>query len=137
MIDQDQLAVSPKRLMRTLRERLCEFHLGLLEPFGPAGLRVVLRAPGGTDPVGSVIVSQADHDGVEWIHASIAFAREMPTYDNLVALKAAVFGPDRWAYQVFAVDSEHVSIHDFALHLWGRADGERALPDFTGGMGSI
>jgi hypothetical protein len=37
---------------------------------------------------------------------------------------------------VFAPPSEHVNIHDHALHLWGRLDGARVLPDF-GRFGTI
>lgn len=138
MIDQESLAVNPAQFVRVLRKQLADVKLGQLEDFGPAGLAVRLIDPGrGGFAIGSVVVSQADYDGVEWIHASIAFEHEDPAYADLVALKAAVFGPDRWAYQVFATDAEHISIHNHALHLWGRADGKPGLPDFTGGSGSI
>ena len=118
MIDQTLLAVDPTRFMRVLRDQLADVRLGQLEPFGPAGMSVVLIEPGrGGFRIGSVIVSQDDFGGnTAWIHASIAFEHEDPAYADLVALKAAVFGPDRWAYQVFAVATEHVSIHQHALH---------------------
>jgi hypothetical protein len=87
----------------------------------------------------SVIASTAPHPetpDVEWVHASIANRDgRTPTYDELKALHAAVFG-DRWAYQVFAPPGRHVNIHANALHLWGRADGINALPDF-GYLGTI
>jgi len=79
---------------------------------------------------GSVIVSQAERDGTEWIHASIAREQFMPSYADLVILKQGVFGPDRYAYQVFPPASQHVNIHERALHLWGRADGKPQLPEF-------
>lgn len=60
----------------------------------------------------------------------------MPTYDDLVMLHRAVFGLDSYAYQVFAPQRQHVNIHNFALHLWGRADGRAVLPEF-GLQGSI
>ncbi len=85
---------------------------------------------------GSVIVTCADHDGDDWIHASIAWNDETPTYEDLKLLHKAVF-VDGWAYQVFAPSSDHVNIHQHALHLWGRLDGKPVLPDFTYGMGSI
>ena len=100
-------------------------------PFGPCGWRL-----GHADGIGSVIVTEADHDGDDWVHASIAWAETMPTYDDLKLLHLAVFG-DGWAYQVFAPPSDHVNIHAYALHLFGRSDGKPALPDFTGGTGSI
>lgn len=99
-------------------------------PFGPDGWRLDHRLHG------SVIVTNAPHGEHEWVHASIAWPDHMPTYDDLKQLHRAVFG-DGWAYQVFAPPSDHVNIHAYALHLFGRLDGAPALPDFTDGMGSI
>ena len=104
-------------------------------PFGPAGVAIQLCPPG-QRPTGSVIVTQAPFDGVEWIHASIALEDRMPTYEELKALKDGVFGPKREAYQVFPSEDRHINHHPHALHLWGRADGARVLPDF-GALGSI
>lgn len=102
------------------------------KPHGPDGWSFVNR-----NEVQSVIVSCADHeDGDEWVHASIANTFTMPTYDDLKRLHRAVFR-DGWAYQVFAPPSEHVNIHRYALHLWGKLDGSPALPDFTQGSGSV
>lgn len=102
------------------------------QPHGPDGWSFVNRAR-----CSSVIVSCAAHDdGDEWVHASIAHEHTMPLYEELKMLHAAVFG-DGWAYQVFAPPSDHVNIHEFALHLWGRLDGKPALPDFTHGWGSV
>jgi hypothetical protein len=99
------------------------------EPFGPDGI-VGLR------PGHSVIVTRAEHDGAEWIHASLAHETRVPSYGQLVALHHAVWGDEGFAYQVFASSARHVSIHPNALHLWGRADGANVLPDF-GGAGTI
>jgi hypothetical protein len=102
-------------------------------PFGPDGWNLVRG-----DPEGSVIVTCADgEDGVEWVHASIAYADQMPSYEDLVLLHRAVWKGKGWAYQVFTPDSDHVNIHEHALHIWGRLDGSPVLPDFTRGSGSI
>ena len=87
---------------------------------------------------GSVVVTVAPvgDDDAEWIHASVAWRDDMPTYSDLKWLHACVF-EDRWAYQLFTPPADHVNIHNYALHLFGRLDGKPALPDFTGGMGSI
>lgn len=84
----------------------------------------------------SVVVTSAPYDGVEWIHASIAKAGQMPDYADLKLLHVAVFG-DGWAYQVFTPAARHINIHPYALHLWGRSDGQSVLPDFTMGMDTI
>lgn len=85
----------------------------------------------------SVIVTCCDQDdGNEWVHASIAHRDRVPSYADLKLLHAAVFDGG-WAYQVFAPPSDHVNIHENALHLFGRLDGKPSLPDFTHGTGSI
>ena len=109
--------------------------IGRPQAFGSCGFTVRLFASSGVCN-GSVIVTQADHDGVEWIHASIARENVFPSYADLARLHKAVFGPRRFAYQVFATDERHVNIHAKALHLWGRADGRNVLPDF-GQFGTI
>ena len=121
--------------IRRLLNALHRLGPGRASAFGPCGVAIRLYSAAAVC-TGSVIVTQADHDGAEWIHASIARERFMPSYDELCCLKQGVFGPDRFAYQVFPPASQHVNIHERALHLWGRADGKPALPEF-GASGSI
>lgn len=105
----------------------------------PDGFAMVRR-----DQTRSVIVSVSrdypDNPGdVAWIHASIAPIRsteQVVGYDELCDLKRGVWGPDGWAFQVFAARDEHVNIRGNALHLWGRVDGRRAHPNF-GHLGTI
>lgn len=99
------------------------------EPFGPDGLVLTNRTM-------SVIVTTSIEDGVWWVHASVARDDRLPSYHDLVAVHKAVWGADGFAYQVFASDARHVTIHQFALHLWGRSDGGNVLPDF-GALGTI
>lgn len=80
------------------------------------------------------ILVTADHQTgyaakLQYIHASIAGHHGMPTYDDLKLLHAAVFNGG-WAYQVFAPPADHINIHGRVLHLFGRVDGERMMPDF-------
>jgi len=135
-IDLTQLAVRPTRLVKVLREHLPGVHPSAPRAFGPAGMAVILLDRD-NQHAGSVIVTQAEHGGAEWLHASLAWIDHVPAYDDLTTLKRAVFGDARECYQVFPGADRHVNIHAFALHLWGRADGVPALPDFTRGMGSI
>lgn len=91
-------------------------------------IKVTNRATGAA---GSIIVSHALWDEVDWIHASIAYRTAMPAYADLVWLHKAVFGRKRWSFQVFTPEGrDHVSNHPNALHLWGRADGVNVLPTF-------
>lgn len=101
-------------------------------PFGPDGWSMLHRAQDYT-----VVVSCADYpeaDRAEFVHASFATRHRMPTYYELVQLHRAVF--NGYAYQVFAPPSQHVNIHQFALHLWGRLDGKPCMPEF-GSKGTI
>jgi hypothetical protein len=131
------LAASPQRALKVFRQ--AGYDPSLWEYHGPSGFTFRITAPE-VDAVfgaeGSVIVTQADWHNEEWLHASMAFEARVPTYDELVILHEAVFGPKRTAYQVFAAADRHVNIHAHALHLWGRADGTLELPDF-GEWGTI
>lgn len=131
MIEITDIATTPRAVARALTAagltpRRAEAH-------GPSGFSLLLLDPKTRECVGTVIVSQAHHDDADWLHASIAFADRDPTYDELKALKAGAFGDRREAYQVFPPATDHVNIHSHALHLWGRADGERLLPAFGRG----
>lgn len=85
-------------------------------------------------PAMDVLVTLGRFDEQLWIHASIARPTRMPDYEELTMLYRAVFsGP---AYQCFVPPAEHIDLHPYALHLWGRDDGERVLPNF-GHLGTI
>lgn len=103
-------------------------------PYGPDGWTIVSH-----DRRAHVMVSVDDFpagSGEEWIHASFGRNRQMPSYEDLVLLYRAAFPERGWAYQVFAPAEQHINIHPYVLHLWGRVDGRSALPDF-GAEGSI
>lgn len=96
-------------------------------PFGPDGWRI----DSSVQP-SRVIVTCDDSQGADWVHASMSHSDHTPTYEDLVLLHRAVWGDTGYAYQVFAPASEHVNIHAYALHLWGRLDGKPVLPEFAG-----
>lgn len=106
-------------------------------PFGPAGV-VIDSISDSPRSRARVIITDGPHDDpeVDWRHASMSRPLRNPDYDDLVLLKAAAWGDDGYAYQVFPARSEHVNIHEHALHLWGTPTGERLLPAF-GANGSI
>lgn len=127
-----------------IRRRLDPHVWAVAREFGPDGWALDLR-PEIASRAGSnarIIITSApnpDDDFTEsdlmWIHASMSRSDQVPTYADIKRLHQAVW-PDGWAYQVFAPETEHVNIHEFALHLWGRPDGRKELPNF-GISGSI
>ncbi|HVQ18911.1 MAG TPA: hypothetical protein VMT27_07735 [Actinomycetes bacterium] len=137
-------------IRRALREHDTQPNRSWKAPteFGADGWR--LLAYDGPTLVAEVIATVADfdiasvHDGgyadvstVEIAHASIAVLARMPSYEEMVLLHRAVFGEQRWAYQVFAPAARHVNIHEGALHLWGRLDGKPMMFDFSSVTGTI
>jgi hypothetical protein len=99
--------------------------------FGPDGWRLDTIEREDGYPVAVILVTCSDlhDDPTEWVHASMARRGRVPSYDDLCQLHRAVYGAG-WAYQVFAPPDEHINIHPFVLHLWGRLDGAAALPNF-------
>lgn len=77
-----------------------------------------------------------EEDGKRWLHVSCSRKARLPSYGDMVDVKAVFVGEHREAYQVFARRSKHVNIMPFCLHLWCCLDGP-ALPDFTRGGDSI
>ena len=109
-----------------IRKRLGRDEWGIPAPFGPDGWAYVAKLP----HWGQVIITCWDHtDGLDYVHASISRPDTIPTYEDLKLLHAAVW-PTGYAYQLFVPPSEHVNIHEHALHLWGRLDGASLLPAF-------
>ena len=109
-----------------IRQALGRDYYAVPREFGPDGW--IYRR---LDHDGTVIVTVYDYEtGDQWIHASISRKGRLPSYDDLKDLHRAIFG-NGYAYQVFAPSEEHVNIHDFALHLFGRLDGKPALPEFA------
>jgi hypothetical protein len=102
---------------------------GMPSRFGPDGWKMSQ-----VDGKGSLIVTCSPHpddpSGPEYLHASIAYTDHMPTYQDLKLLHEAVWW-DGYAYQVFVSGLEHVNIHNQALHLWGRLDGQPMMPKFA------
>jgi hypothetical protein len=102
-------------------------------PFGALGVRLGIAT---SSERGTIIVSEAvlpaevDPQQRDWLHVSLSWISRIPGYEELALLHESVFGPTRTSYQVFAAQDRHVNFHPNALHLWGLASGEQALPDF-------
>ena len=87
---------------------------------------------------GLVVILSIAHedDGKRWIHLSVSRASNVPSWDELVGVRDAFFGPETLSIQVLAPRTRHVNIHPYCLHLWRCLDGD-PIPDFTRGGNSI
>lgn len=85
----------------------------------------------------AILTCSREDDGRVWLHLSVSHARRIPNWRELGAVKELFLG-DREAYQVLPPKARYVNIHPNVLHLFALLDdGAAALPDFTGGTGSL
>lgn len=119
-----------------IRQELLRHYKAVGRPaeFGPDGWQYLMRTDDGEWR--SMFITCAAHEGVEWVHASLAASEHVPSYEEMCWMHKAIFG-DGYAYQQFVPRTSHVNIHEFALHLWGRLDKSPAMPDFGAEYQSI
>jgi hypothetical protein len=86
----------------------------------------------------AVILScSREADDRSWLHVSVSHPRRLPTWRELTMVKELFLG-DREAYQVLPPKDRYINIHPNVLHLFALLDDKAsALPDFTGGTGSL
>jgi len=85
----------------------------------------------------AILTCSRENDGREWLHLSVSHARRLPNWKEFVSVKELFLG-DREAYQVVPPKARYVNIHPNVLHLFALRDATAtALPDFTGGTGSL
>lgn len=75
--------------------------------------------------------------GREWFHVSVSVRGDdgkpsLPTWAELLDVRAALFKPDVVVVQVFPPADEWYSIAD-VLHMWQRIGGDRLVPDLRRG----
>lgn len=78
-----------------------------------------------------VLASVDEIGGAEWLHISASRRSRVPDYKDLQLVQRALIKFDAPSYQVFPRVAEHVSNHDFCLHLWTPL-GADPFPDLLG-----
>jgi hypothetical protein len=87
--------------------------------------------------LGAILSCARENDGRAWLHLSVSHARRIPNWRELVSVKEMLLG-EREAYQVVPPKARYVNINPNVLHLFALLDETAtALPDFTGGTGSL
>lgn len=85
----------------------------------------------------AIISCSNEADGRAWLHLSVSHRDRVPKWRELVEVKEIFLG-DREAYQVLPPKKRYVNIHPNVLHVFALLDpNAAALPDFTGGTGSL
>jgi hypothetical protein len=56
--------------------------------------------------------------GSGWDHVSVSRADRCPTWEEMHAVKAALFSPEECAVQYHPPQSRYVDCHPYCLHLW-------------------
>lgn len=85
----------------------------------------------------AILSCEVEADGRAWLHLSVSHAQRIPTWGELRVAKEQFLG-DREAYQVLPPRARYVNLRNNVLHLFALLDEtQSALPDFTGGTGSL
>lgn len=84
----------------------------------------------------AILSCRIEADGRAWLHLSVSRSSRVPSWRELRECKDIFLG-DREAYSVMPPESRYVNLHPFCLHMFALLDGSTALPDFTGGSGSL
>lgn len=74
-------------------------------------------------------------DELGWDHISISLLnkarktiKRTPTWEEMEHVKRFFFAPDEVVIQLHVAEEDHLSIHDYVLHLWRKQDYEIPLP---------
>jgi hypothetical protein len=78
---------------------------------------------------GLILASVATYEHQVWYHVSFSLKDKVPTYEQMMFVKEAMFSPSNKVIQVLPARSEHYNLHLDCLHLWTCLEGDR-LPDF-------
>lgn len=135
-----------KRIQTVADERRKDDHTWVKEYFPqvlPAGWKVYqqheidgLTAVHLPSHLTVILSGSREDDGKRWLHLSVAHRHRLPAWVELKLVKEIFLGPNLWAIQVLPTADKYININPHVLHLWHCVD-EFALPDFTGGVGSI
>lgn len=66
--------------------------------------------------------------GCGWDHVSVSLPHRCPTWEEMEAVKRALFQDDELAVQYNMPPSKHISVHPYTLHLWRPQNVEIPLP---------
>jgi len=66
--------------------------------------------------------------GEGWDHVSVSRTHRCPNWPELEHVKRLFFKDDETAMQLHVPSAQHISLHDYCLHLWRPQDAEIPRP---------
>ena len=67
--------------------------------------------------------------GLGWDHISVSTSQpRCPTWREMEQVKRLFFPPNEVAMQLHVANDDHISVHDFCLHIWRPHDVQIPLP---------
>jgi hypothetical protein len=66
-----------------------------------------------------------------WNHVSVSLPNRTPTWMEMSYVKSLFFNPDEVAMQLHVAESDHVSNHDYCLHIWQPVNATIPTPPAT------
>jgi hypothetical protein len=75
-----------------------------------------------------VVLRCVASSGGGWDHVSVSTPHRTPTWAEMEFIKRQFFMKHEVVMQLHVSESDHISIHDYCLHLWRPHDKEIPLP---------
>jgi len=66
--------------------------------------------------------------GLDWDHVSVSLTNRCPNWFEMDFIKRLFFEPNEVAFQLHVESKNHISIHDYCLHLWRPQKQDIPLP---------
>jgi len=63
-----------------------------------------------------------------WDHVSVSLSNRTPTWEEMDYIKRLFFHPEEICFQLHVASAEHISNHDYCLHIWRHVDQQIPLP---------
>ena len=67
-------------------------------------------------------------EGWRWDHVSVSLSNRCPTWEEMDYIKRLFFHPEEVCFQLHVSSAEHISNHDYCLHIWRPLEAQIPLP---------
>jgi hypothetical protein len=120
--------------MRDTTDHLEEYRVktGELRTTAADGMNGAFLIPNGRGHILTVIASDATDWPFDptkrWEHVSVSLPARCPTWDEMSFVRDLFFKADETVMELHVARGEHISFHNYCLHLWRPLDEAIPLP---------